>query len=187
MAGNRRSWLALGTVYLVWGSTYLGVMVGIRTMPPLLMSSLRFGLAGALLYAFSIRRGDVRGDRPGATQWLAAAAIGALLLVIDAGGIAWAEQRVPSGLTALIVACVPLFVAVLEWFASGRRLTPLGTLGLVVGIAGVAFLVGPSGQVDPIGAVVIVVGALAWAVGSVFAPKLPLPQRATRRRRRCRC
>jgi drug/metabolite transporter (DMT)-like permease len=169
--------LALGIVYLVWGSTYLAVMVGIRTFPPLLMSSLRFAVAGGLLYAWSIRRGDVEGDRLGPAQWLSATAIGGLLLVIDAGGIAWAEQRVPSGLTALIVACVPIFVAVLQWSSSGKRLTPFGTLGLVAGLAGVAFLVGPGGEVDPVGAGVIVLGAAAWAVGSVFSPRAPLPRR----------
>jgi drug/metabolite transporter (DMT)-like permease len=169
--------LALGIVYLVWGSTYLAVMVGIETFPPLLMSSLRFAVAGGLLYAWSIRRGDAEGDRPGPAQWLSATAIGGLLLVIDAGGIAWAEQRVPSGLTALIVACVPIFVAVLQWSSSGKRLTPVGALGLVAGLAGVAFLVGPGGEVDPVGAVVIVIGAAAWAAGTVFSPRLPLSRR----------
>ncbi len=128
MAGCTRSWLALGTVYLVWGSTYLGVMVGIRTMPPLLMSSLRFGLAGALLRLLdpprrsagrpARRHAVVRG---GGGRGPAARA--------RCGGIAWAEQRVPSGLTALIVACVPLFVAVLEWLTSGRRLGPWAPSG----------------------------------------------------------
>ncbi len=170
--------LALGIVYLVWGSTYLAVMVGIETFPPLLMTSLRFAVAGGLLYAWSIRRGDAEGDdRPGPAQWLSATAIGGLLLVIDAGGIAWAEQRVPSGLTALIVACVPIFVAVLQFSSSGKRLTPVGTLGLLAGLAGVAFLVGPGGEVDPIGAGVIVLGAAAWAAGSVFSPRLQLPRR----------
>lgn len=174
---RRRVWIALGLVYLVWGSTYLAVMVGIQTLPPLLMSSVRFALAGGVLYAWSIRRGDVTGDRPGATQWLSAAVVGGLLLFVGNGGIAWSETRIDSGVAALIVACVPIFVALLEWTLFRKRLSGLGVLGLAVGIAGVGFLVGPSGEVDPVGGAVIVFASLAWTVGSLYAPRAPLPQR----------
>jgi drug/metabolite transporter (DMT)-like permease len=174
---STRIWLALGTVYLVWGSTYLAIMVGIRTLPPLLMSSVRFALAGGILFAWSIRRGDRAGDRPHASQWLAAAAIGGLLLVCGNGGIAWAQQRVASGVAALIVACVPIFVALLEWTVHRKRVAASGLAGLAIGIAGVGFLVGPSGAVDPVGGVVIVLASLAWTVGSLYAPFAPLPSR----------
>jgi len=177
MERGTRIWLALGTVYLVWGSTYLAIMVGIRTLPPLLMSSVRFALAGGILYAWSIRRGDRVGDRPGATQWLSAAAIGGLLLFAGNGGIAWAQQRVASGVAALIVACVPIFVALLEWTFLRKRLAWPGLVGLAVGLGGVAFLVGPSGAVDPVGGIVIVAASLAWTIGSLSTPFAPLPAR----------
>ena len=102
MERTTRIWLALGTVYLVWGSTYLAIMVGIRTLPPLLMSSVRFALAGGILFAWSIRRGDRVVDRPRASQWLAAAAIGGLLLVLGNGGIAWAQQQNTYSVTASV-------------------------------------------------------------------------------------
>ena len=177
MERGTRIWFALGTVYLVWGSTYLAIMVGIRTLPPLLMSSVRFALAGGILYAWSIRRGDRSGDRPRANQWLAAAAVGGLLLVCGNGGIAWAQQRVASGVAALIVACVPIFVALLEWSVLRKRLAGTGLAGLAIGIGGVAFLVGPSGAVDPVGGTVIVLASLAWTVGSLYTPFAPLPSR----------
>src|SRR6201989_3181670 len=103
--------VALGIVYVVWGSTYLAIAVADRTLPPLLMLAVRFGLAGGLLYGWSAAGGDVRRVRPGGREWTAAAVVGGLLLFVDTGGIAWAEQRVASGLTALLVASVPLFTA----------------------------------------------------------------------------
>src|SRR5258708_33526782 len=102
---------ALVTVYLVWGSTYLAVAVANRSVPPFLMLSVRFLIAGALLYAWTAWRGDLRAERPGRRQWGAAAAVGGLLLVVDAGGRAWAELRVASGTAALLVATVPGFMA----------------------------------------------------------------------------
>src|ERR1700739_743999 len=106
--------IALGIVYLVWGSTYLAIAVADRTLPPLLMLAVRFGLAGALLYGWSLWRGDVSAARAGRRGWTASAIVGWLLLFVDTGGIAWAEQHVASGLTALLVAAVPLFTALLD-------------------------------------------------------------------------
>ena len=167
--------IALGIVYVVWGSTYLGIAVADRTLPPLLMLAVRFGLAGGLLYAWSAWRGDVRRVRPGRREWTAAAIVGGLLLFVDTGGIAWAEQRVASGLTALLVAAVPLFTAVLDRTFFGIRLS-LGALsGIAAGLFGVALLVGQSAHVDPIGAAVILGAALAWAAGSAYARVAPLP------------
>src|SRR5258706_11911407 len=102
---------ALGIVYVVWGSTYLAIAVADRTLPPFLMLALRFLIAGALLYWWSARRGEVAAERPGRRQWRAAAIVGGLLLVVDTGGVAWAELRVSSGIAALVVASVPLFMA----------------------------------------------------------------------------
>ena len=115
--------IALATVYVVWGSTYLAIAVADRTLPPFLMLAVRFGVAGALLYGWSLWRGDVARVKPGRREWLAAAIVGALLLFVETGAVAWAEQRVASGLTALLVASVPLFSALLDTrsSASGSR------------------------------------------------------------------
>src|SRR6266540_3364707 len=172
-----RVWAALVTVYVVWGSTYLGIMLAIRTLPPFLMSAVRFAIAGAVLYVWSIRRGDRDGDRPGRRQWLAATVVGGALLVAGNGGIAWAEQRVDTGLAALIVACVPIWFAFFDWLIHRRRLSGRVVAGLVIGLIGIGFLVGPSGEVDPIGAAAILGGSLCWVGGSVYALRAPLPSR----------
>lgn len=166
---------ALGIVYVVWGSTYFAIAVADRTLPPLLMLAVRFGLAGALLYAWSAWRGDVRRTRPGRREWTSAAIVGGLLLFVDTGGIAWAEQRVASGLTALLVATVPLFTALLDRTFFGIRLSLGALAGIAAGLLGVALLVGQSAHVDPVGAAVILGAALAWAAGSAYARVAPLP------------
>jgi drug/metabolite transporter (DMT)-like permease len=168
--------IALGIVYVVWGSTYLAIAVADKTLPPLLMLAVRFGLAGVLLYAWSAWRGDVRRTRPGRREWTAAAIVGGLLLFVDTGGIAWAEQRVASGLTALLVATVPLFTALLDRTLFGIRLSLGALAGIVAGLLGVVLLVGASAHVDPVGAAVILGAALAWAAGSAYARVAPLPQ-----------
>jgi drug/metabolite transporter (DMT)-like permease len=168
---------ALVTVYLVWGSTYLAIAVANRTLPPLLMLSVRFLIAGALLYGWSLSRGDVAAERPGRRQWGAAAVVGGLLLVVDTGGVAWAELRVPSGIAALLVATVPVFIALLDRAIFGVRLGFGAVAGISTGLVGVAILVGPSGKLDALGAAVILVASLAWAAGSVYARVAPLPRR----------
>jgi drug/metabolite transporter (DMT)-like permease len=168
--------VALGIVYVVWGSTYLAIAVADRTLPPLLMLAFRFGLAGGLLYGWSAWRGDVASARPGRKEWTAAAIVGGLLLFVDTGGIAWAEQRVASGLTALLVATVPLFTALLDRTFFGIRLSLGALAGIATGLFGVVLLVGQSAHVDPIGAAVILGAALAWAAGSAYARVAPLPK-----------
>ena len=168
--------VALATVYLVWGSTYLAIAVANRTLPPLLMLSVRFLVAGSLLYAWTAWRGEVAAARPGRRQWGAAAVVGGLLLVVDTGGVAWAEQRVPSGIAALLVATVPVFIAVLDRVFFGIRLGFGAVAGISIGLVGVALLVGPSGSLDALGAAVILVASLAWAAGSVYARVAPLPR-----------
>jgi drug/metabolite transporter (DMT)-like permease len=162
--------IALGIVYVVWGSTYLAIAVADRTLPPLLM------LAGGLLYAWSAWRGDVAAARLGRREWRAAAVVGGLLLFVDTGGVALAEQRVASGLTALLVATVPLFTALLDRRFFGVRLSLGALAGIATGLLGVALLVGPSAHVDPVGAAVILVAALAWAAGSAYGRVAPLPR-----------
>ena len=167
--------IALGIVYVVWGSTYLAIAVADRTLPPLLMLAFRFGLAGALLYGWSVWRGDVRRARPGRREWASAAIVGGLLLFVDTGGIAWAERRVASGVTALLVATVPLFTALLDRTFFGVRLSFGALAGIATGLLGVALLVGPSAHIDPVGAAVILGAALAWAGGSAYARVAQLP------------
>lgn len=166
---------ALAIVYVVWGSTYLGMAVADRTLPPFLMLSVRFLIAGALLYAFAARRGELA-VRPGRREWRAAAIVGTALLVVDTGGVAWAVQRVPSGTAALLVASVPLFMAVIDRTCFGIRLPLGGVAGIATGLVGVAILAGPSGHVDLLGAVVLLFASFAWAAGSAYARVAPLPR-----------
>jgi drug/metabolite transporter (DMT)-like permease len=164
--------VALATVYLVWGSTYLAIRVTDRTMPPMLMSSVRFLVAGVALYAFASRGRS----RPTLREWRAAAIVGGALLLVGNGGVAWAETRLDSGLAALIVAIIPLWVAVLDRIVFGRRLSLAAIVGLVVGFAGVALLVRPGGGVDVVAALTLLGTTGAWAAGSLYARGAPLPQ-----------
>ena len=168
--------LALVTVYLLWGSSYLAAAVTNRSLPPLLMLSVRFLIAGALLYAWSYRRGHVAAERPGRRQWGAAAIVGALLLVIDSGGVTWAQTRVASGVAALLVASVPLCIAALDRAVFGIKLGFGAAAGIATGLLGVGLLVGPSTKIDVVGAGVILLGSLAWAAGSLYARVAPLPR-----------
>lgn len=167
---------AFGSVYVVWGSTYLAIAVAQRTLPPLLMLSVRFLVAGALLWAWCAWRGHVRAERPGRRQWGAAALVGGFLLFLDTGGVALAERRVASGTAALLVASVPLFMAVLERSFFGIRLSIGGAAGIGTGLLGVALLVGPSGTVDGLGALTLLAASVSWAVGSLVARVVSLPR-----------
>jgi drug/metabolite transporter (DMT)-like permease len=164
--------VALATIYLVWGSTYLAIRVTDRTMPPLLMSSVRFLIAGTALYAFA-SRGRAR---PTLREWGAAAIVGAALLLLGNGGVAWAETRLESGLAALIVAIIPLWVALMDRVFFGRRLSRVGVAGLVVGFAGVALLVRPGGGGDVVAMLALVGTTAAWAGGSLYARGAKLPE-----------
>ncbi len=171
--------LALLVIYLVWGSTYLAIRFAIETLPPFTMAGARFLLAGAILYAFARLRGA---PRPQRAQWRTSALIGGLLLLGGNGGVVWAETRIPSGVTALLVAVEPVWIALLApWVLGHRRVGGRAVGGLVAGVAGVAVLViDPRGldpsAVDLVGAVVVVVAALSWAIGSLFAVRADLPQ-----------
>jgi drug/metabolite transporter (DMT)-like permease len=172
------AWGALATIYVVWGSTYLGIMVAIETLPPLLMSAARFLVAGAILYGFAVRRGDTRGDRPTARHWTAAAIVGGALLLAGNGGVALSEERIDSGVAALLVATIPLWMAVLDRVLYGRGLAWTALLGLVIGLGGVALLVGPTGgTIDVLGALMALSAAFAWAWGSLYARGASLPAR----------
>ena len=174
-----RIWLALGTVYILWGSTYLGIKYAIDTIPPILMGSVRFLIAGGVLYLLAIRTGDTRGDRLGSRQWIAALVIGGLMLVGGNGGVILAEQYAPTGVVALLVATAPLWMAVIDRLVFGRRLPALVIVGLVIGFGGVAFLIGSpgAGHINLFGAALALAAPLCWATGSVFTRHVRLPSR----------
>jgi drug/metabolite transporter (DMT)-like permease len=165
-------WAALGAVYLIWGSTYLGIELGMRTMPTLLMLSARFLIAGAVLWLLV-----GRGLRPTRRQWGSAAVIGCALLLFGNGGVAIAQESIDTGTVALIVGSVPLWLAVLDRVFLGQRLAPAAVVGLVVGFGGVALLAGGAGGGSAIGALVVLVGSLAWAAGSLYARSAAVPAR----------
>jgi drug/metabolite transporter (DMT)-like permease len=169
---------AFAAVYLIWGSTYLAIRFAIETMPPHLMAAARFLVAGAILYAWSRWRGA---PAPTLRNWRASAIVGAFLLLGGNGAVVWAETRVPSGLTALLVAMVPIWMLVLEMHPrlGGKRPRAAVVAGLVLGLAGLALLVAPgklAGRVDPIGAGVLVLGCLSWAFGSLQSRVADLPK-----------
>jgi drug/metabolite transporter (DMT)-like permease len=168
---------AFAVVYVVWGSTYLAMAVADRSLPPLLMLAVRFSLAGAILWCWAWRRGELR-VRPTRREWGAAAVIGFALLVLDTGGVAWAVQRVPTGTAALLAASVPLFMALFDRVCFGVRL-PLGALaGIATGLVGVGLLAGPSGHVDLLGVAVLLGASFTWAAGSAYMRVAPSPSGA---------
>jgi drug/metabolite transporter (DMT)-like permease len=172
--------VALGVLYFVWGSTYLSIKVAIESIPPLLMAAVRFILAGGLLLIWAVPRGDRDRDPLGPRQWLAAAIVGGALLLGGNGGVVLAERRgVPTGVVALIVATVPLWMALMDRFLTGARLPRVVVLGLLVGFAGLALLVGrPGGRIDALGTAFVMFASFSWAAGSVYARRSALPKRA---------
>lgn len=175
------AWLALVAVYLFWGSTYLAIRVGVRDLPPAMMSGIRYVIAGSLLYPIALRTGGQeqrRDDRPAARQWLACLLIGSLLLVGGNGGVTWAEEKVPSGLAALLVATVPLWMILFAVPLRHEPITAAAGGGLVVGIVGVAVLAGGGSFGGGLGGVVLILAASAsWGFGSVLGHRAPLPHR----------
>jgi drug/metabolite transporter (DMT)-like permease len=165
-----RTAAALATVYVVWGSTYLGIDIAIRSLPPFTMLAIRFAVAGALLYAWARLRGA---RAPTLREWRAAIVTGGGLLLIGTGGVAWAEESVHTGVVALVVAVVPLWLALLD----RERLSPLALVGLGVGFGGVALLLGP-GAGFQWQALVVVLTSLAWAAASIYSRDAPQPENA---------
>ena len=179
--------LAYATVYVVWGSTYLAIAYAIETLPPFLMAGARFLVAGGLLFGWARLRGA---EAPPLRHWRNAAVVGAFLLLGGNGAVVWAEQRVPSGIAALLVSVLPIWMVLLE--AAGperRRPTLRGVVGVLIGIAGVAWLIGPdallgrdaaegAGDVHVLGAVTLVLGSLSWGIGSMISRFAALPTSA---------
>jgi drug/metabolite transporter (DMT)-like permease len=166
--------LAFALVYVVWGSTYLTIHIAIETLPALLMSGARFILAGLLLYAFARRRGPR--ERLTFVHWRSALVIGMCLLLFGNGGVAWGEQYLPTGFVALIVATVPLWMALFAPAFGGRWINWTAAAGIALGLLGIILLVRPGGA----GAghwqtLVVLLSPLLWAIGSLYARNAPAP------------
>jgi drug/metabolite transporter (DMT)-like permease len=170
---------AFAAVYLIWGSTYLFIRIAVETIPPLLMGGVRFLVAGTVLLAITSRMGGAADDPVGPRQWRAAVITGALLLLGGNGGVSYGEQFVPSGVVALLVATVPLFIAVFGAIFLRQRLRKVAVLGIAVGLAGTAVLLRPGagGTGDPGHMLLVLASPLTWAAGSLYATRGPLPKR----------
>ena len=165
--------LAYAAIYLIWGSTYLAIRVAVGAIPPLLLMGVRCLIAGALLLAWAA----IRGERATTSQWRHALVAGLVMIACTYGALAWAEQRLSSGVAALLSATPPLWLTTLEWRRAGRP--TLATLaGLLLGGAGVATLVGSplAARVDATAALVLLGGTITWAAGSLYARPPRLPQ-----------
>lgn len=181
--------VALVTVYVLWGSTYLAIHYVVASVPPFLSASIRFVVAGALLYPFAIRRGSAQlraTDRPTLRHWRSALIIGGMLLALGNGGVSAAERYVPSGIAALLVAMVPLWMALFGRLRYRERLRTVAVVGLLVGFGGVALLVsgsksgssgGHAGHLNAAGFGWLLFATLAWSSGSLYARRAPTPVR----------
>ena len=178
---HRPAWktlLAFAIIYFVWGSTFLAIRVGVREVPPFLLAAMRFLVAGVVLYGWTIARGE---RSPSVRQWTSAALLAVLIFVLDYGLLFWAEQRVPSGIAEVMMATIPVFMALSEIvFLRTQKLTVRSALARSVGIGGVAVLMSRSLNlggvpIDRAGAIALIVAAMSWSVSSALTRKLPLP------------
>ena len=170
--------VAFAAVYVVWGSTYLAIRIGVESFPPLILAGLRHFTVGLFLYPVLRKK---TGISPTVAHWRTAVIAGALLLFVGNGGLSWAEQTVPSGIASLLVASVSLWLVIVDWLRPGGvKPVPRVVMGLLIGFAGLALLVGPahlggSERVDPRGAAVLVFASLAWACGSLYSKHGGMP------------
>jgi drug/metabolite transporter (DMT)-like permease len=173
--------LAFAALFTIWGSTYLAIKFAVETIPPYLMSGARFTVAGGLLYLISRLQGH---RNPTRREWRDGAVVGTLLLTCGNGIVGWAEQRVPSGITALLVASVPIWMVLIDWARpGGKRPNRLVTIGLLLGLAGVGILAAPGfgGGAKPgvaLGATMLIFGSIAWAAGSIYSRQSARPESA---------
>jgi drug/metabolite transporter (DMT)-like permease len=170
--------LAFGIIYFVWGSTFLAIRVGVREMPPFLMAGMRFFAAGLILYGWMRVTGT---PNPTLRQWRTATILGTIVFVMDYGCLFWAEQRVPSGIAAVVLASIPVFITLLEIiFLRTQRLTARLATALLIGILGVAVLMNHSlnlGEmpIDRAGTIALTVAAFSWSVATILTRRLHLP------------
>ena len=170
--------LAFAAVYILWGSTFLGIRIAIESFPPLAMAAIRHSLVGLILYPILRIK---TGIRPTGGNWWTAAVTGVSLLCIGNGGLSWAEQKVPSGIAALLVATLSLWLVILDWLRPrGTRPGPRVFAGLILGFLGLALLVGPanlggSRRIDLVGTGVLLIGAFIWAGASLYSKQRAMP------------
>ena len=178
---HRPQWktlLAFGIIYFVWGSTFLAIRIGVHEVPPLLFAAIRFFAAGSVLYGWMITHGERSPDR---RQWMGIFIMALLIFVLDYGLLFWAEQHVPSGIAAVMMATIPVFMALSEIvFLKTRRMTVRLAMALLIGVGGVAVLMSHSfhlgrAAIDRTGAVALIFASMSWSVASVLSRKLPLP------------
>jgi drug/metabolite transporter (DMT)-like permease len=171
---------AFAAVYIVWGSTYLAIRFAIETLPPLLMAGVRFVVAGSFLYGWARWRGA---GKPQLVHWRSAAIVGALLLLGGNGAVTWAEQFIPSGIAALLIAVVPCWMVLIDWVRpGGPPPTAQIAAGLVLGLVGVGLLIGPESlmggdRINVTGAAVVLGGSMSWAAGSILSRHVQVPSR----------
>jgi drug/metabolite transporter (DMT)-like permease len=166
-------------IYLIWGSTYLAIRFAVETIPPFLMAAIRFLIPGIFLFLSRRLAGD---PEPTRLEWKSTAIIGLLLLVGGNGGVTWAEQYIPSGVAALVIGSVPLWIILLNLFRpEGRRLNKRVILGALVGFVGIALLIGPtqligsSENIHPLGIITILLAAIFWSAGSLYSRNARMP------------
>jgi len=181
-AARPRAWkvlLAFAIIYFVWGSTFLAIRVGVREVPPFLLAGMRFLVAGVVLYAWARARGV---PAPTGREWRGATLLAVLIFVMDYGLLFWAERRVPSGIAAVMLATIPVFMALSEILVlKTQRLTGRLAMALLLGIGGVAVLVNHSASfgdapIDTLGACALLFAAISWSIASALSRKLPSPQ-----------
>lgn len=166
--------LAFAAIYLVWGSTYLAIRYAVETIPPLVTAGVRHSVAGAIMLAWAW----ARGFRPKREHWISGLVVGALFFLVGHGTLHWAEQYVGSGLAALLIATEPMFILVLAWSMGQQKISRISLLGLLVGVVGVAILMGSELTMKGsslIGLLAVLTGSLSWAAGVVISPKVKLP------------
>jgi drug/metabolite transporter (DMT)-like permease len=170
---------AFAIIYFVWGSTFLAIRIGVHEVPPFLFAAMRFLIAGLVLYGWMIAKGEQSPTRP---QWFSIFVIALLIFVFDYGLLFWAEQRVPSGIAAVMLATIPVFMALSEiLFLRTQKLTLRLAFALAIGLCGVGVLMSPSlklgGEpISTLGAIALIIGSISWAIGSILTRKLPLPK-----------
>ena len=174
-----RIWIPLLSIYLIWGSTYLAIRFAVETIPPFLMAATRFLIPGIFLLVW---RRSTKDTKPSIKDWKSTTIIGLLLLVGGNGGVTWAEQYIPSGIAALVIGSVPIWIILLNLFQpEGRHLDKRVVIGAILGFIGIAFLIGPtqlsgnSENIHPLGIITILLAAIFWSAGSLYSHKAPIP------------
>ncbi|HEY7698913.1 MAG TPA: EamA family transporter, partial [Vicinamibacteria bacterium] len=173
-----RRLLAFASIYLIWGSTYLAIRYGIASFPPYGMMGVRSLIAGSVLYLWGRRQST---ERISSAHWRSAFVLGAFFFLGGHGSLAWAETRIPSGVASLLVATIPVWLALFEISAGKLRFTPRLVVGLLLGFGGVLFLTDPAEllpgeSLDVAAAVIVLLSAMSWTIGTILSRRIPLPQ-----------